>query len=199
MKSIAVESGQMVLPPIIGEFSMIPFDLNTLNGLSAQFKEIAASLLSGISHSGGQAYLTIHGKVLKKGQTLRRGGPHTDGSYDKRILDWGVGGGGGWKVGENGPAVTTPEHGRLYNAETGGIILCSNYESCLGWIGEFDGLPGVGGDCSKIELNKPFMLRRNTVYYGNNHFIHESLPVNDDVHRVFARITMPQNHQYSMC
>ena len=42
-----------------------------------------------------------------------------------------------------------------------------------------------------------FKLKPNKIYYGNKHFIDESLPVSDDVHRVFARITMPEAHQYA--
>jgi hypothetical protein len=195
MKSIAVVTNEIALPMFDGEFSMMPFDLHTLNGLRDDFKVVAEKLLANIKHAGGTAFLTVHGKTLKKNETLRRGGAHTDGSYDRNVLDWG--GGGGWKVGENGPAITSPDHMRLYGSETGGIILASNFESCLGWIGEFDGLPGVGGDCSAISLNEPFMLKRNTVYYGNNHFVHESIPVSEDVHRVFARITMPSDHRFA--
>ena len=152
-------------------------------------------MLSNIKHNGGIAFFTLHGKKLNKNETLRRGGPHTDGSFDINTMSWG--GGGGWKIGENGPSIESPQHERLYNSETGGIILASNFESCLGWVGKFEGLPGVGGDCRKIELNKPTMLKKDLVYYGNNHFIHESLPVSENVHRVFARITMPENHKYN--
>ena len=53
------------------------------------------------------------------------------------------------------------------------------------------------GDCSHIQLDEPFQLERNKVYYGNNHFIHESLEVKDDVHRVFVRITMPEDHEFT--
>jgi hypothetical protein len=197
MKSHVIESSHFKLPLIEGEYSMIPFDLLTLEGLKAEFKDIANNLLDGISRHSGTAFLTVHGKKLSAGQTLRRGGPHTDGSFDAKTRSWGEGGGGGWKIGENGPAVGSNSHARLYAAPTGGIILSSNFESCLGWVGEFDGIPGVGGDCRHIQLNTPFMLKRDTVYYGNNHFIHESVPVSEDVHRVFARITLPEHHDYT--
>lgn len=194
MKSIAIATNQITLPYVEGEYSMIPFDLSSLEGLGEQFSDLVKKMLQGIKHSRGTAFFTIHGKKLRKGETLRRGGPHTDGSYDQATMSWG--GGGGWKIGENGPSTDSKEHKRLYNSETGGIILCSNFEACLGWVGEYDGLPGVGGDCSKIKLDEPFLLERNKVYYGNNHFIHESLPMSDDVHRVFARITLPEDHHY---
>lgn len=195
MISKAISTGSIMLPLIDGEFSMLPFCLNTMQGLPEEFRNIAASLLAGIKHQGGEAFFTIHGKKLKKFESLRRGGAHTDGSYDKRLYSWG---GPGWKVGKDtGPAVGSPEHDRLYNSEKGGIILASNFESCLGWIGEYEGLPSVGGNCSHIKLDTPFILARNTVYYGNNHFIHESLPVAEDVHRVLVRITLPHTHEYT--
>lgn len=176
---------------------MLPFNLKTLEGLAEEFKPIVSGMLKGIPNLSGTGFFTLHGKKLKANQTLRRGGPHTDGSYCKTLLSWGAGGGNGWKVGENGPSVETNIHKRLYNSKTGGIILTSNYEACQGWEGEYDGLPGVGGDCSHLELGKPFNLDRGKVYYGNNHFIHESLPVSEDCHRVFARITLPEDHQYN--
>lgn len=173
---------------------MLPFNLQNLEGLPAEWVGTARAMLRGIRRAGGQAFFTIHGRRLRRGQTLRRGGPHTDGSYDPTVFNWG---GGGWKVGENGPATDSEEHRRLYNSETGGIILASNFEACLGWNGEYAGLPGVGGNCSHIALDEPFILQRNTVYYGNNHFIHESLPMSQDVHRVFARITLPIDHSFA--
>ncbi len=194
MKSLSRELNKITLPSLVGHRSMIPFSMRSLEGLNTTFQIIARRMLQSIKDRSGVAFFTIHGKNLNQGDTLRRGGAHTDGSYDQKIFSWG--GGGGWKVGENGPSLGSSDHDRLYNSNKGGIILASNFESCLGWSGEFEGLPSVGGDCSHIKLNKPFTLKRNTVYYGNNHFIHESLPVSEDVHRVFARITLPETHHY---
>lgn len=194
MRSLAIATNTINLPLIDGEFPMIPFDVLTLEGLPDKFKEVASTMLAGISRKAGTAFFTIHGKKLLKGKTLRRGGPHTDGNYEPHLMTFG---GGGWKVGQDGPAINTALHDRQYNNEKGGIILASNYEACLGWVGEYDGLPNTGGDCSHIELDDPFLLRKDTVYYGNNHFIHESLPVSDDVHRVMARITMPEDHCFA--
>ena len=196
IQSKAVVCGHITLPQFTGHQSMIPFDLETLAGLPQEFVKITADLTAHLKTKVGTAFFTIHGKTLKAGQTLRRPGPHTDGSYDKTVLDWNGGGGGGWKIGENGPSMTSAEHARLYLNTHGGIILASNYAACKGFVGEFKGIPGVGGDCSKLTLNEPFMLEANKIYYGNNHFVHESLPMQDDVHRVFVRITLPETHAY---
>ncbi len=194
MLSLVRHTNNIELPMFNGHISMVPFNLATLEGLTEELKVLATKMLSGITHNGGTAFFTMHGRQLVKGETLRRPGAHTDGSYDKELLSWG---GGGWKVGENGPQENSSLHNRLYNSTRGGIILCSNYEACLGYVGEVNGLPSVGGDCSKLDLPDPFLLERNKVYYGNNHFIHESLPMAEDVHRVFARITLPEDHVYS--
>jgi len=189
--------GYIDIPNYDGHVSMIPFDLETLVGLPDEFSGIVKEMLSGIK-AKGEAYFTIHGETLKKSQTLRRPGPHTDGSYDLSVMSWGNGGGGGWKVNDC-TKISKKDHDRLYNSETGGIILASNYSSCIGWEGEFDNLPGHGGDCSHFGLDytKAVVLQPNTVYYGNNHFIHESLPVADDIHRVLCRITLPEDHNYN--
>lgn len=197
MKSNSLVLSSIDLPLIDGEYSMIPFDLNTLEGLSDEFKVVANKMLSRFNSISGTGFFTIHGKKLKKNGTLRRGGPHTDGNYEPHSMTFGgTGGGSGWKVGESGPEVNSELHRRQYNKETGGILLASNYESCLGWNGEYEGLPSKGGDCSKINLDEPFILSKNKVYYGNNHFIHESLPVDKDVHRVMVRITLPEDHEF---
>lgn len=180
---------------IDNKISMVPFDVASLAGIPEHLKATATQMLRGVS-ARGTAYFTIHGRKLKKGETLRRGGPHTDGNYEPHHMDFGKGGGNGWKVGEDGPSIDSDLHARQYNAENGGLILASNYEACLGWLGEYDETPRIGGDCSHIELGDSFTLQRNSVYYGNNHFIHESLPMSENVHRVFARITLPEHHTY---
>lgn len=199
MKSEYTCVGSISLPLVNGEFSMIPFCVETFSGLPEKFKETAKTMLQSITNRSGTAYFTIHGKKLKQNQTLRRGGPHTDGNYEPYNMTFGTGGGNGWKVGEDGPGINTALHHRQYVKETGGIILASNFEACLAWNGEYDGLPNTGGDCSHIKLDQPTMLERNKIYYGNNHFIHESLPMSRDVHRVMARITLPENHVFEIC
>ena len=190
------ETNVIALPFINQEVSMIPFDLKTLKGLPDYLINTAAMMLKGITCSG-IGYFTIHGKAIKNGKTLRRGAPHTDGNYEPVCMSFGGGGGNGWKVGENGAAIDTDKHKRQYESSKGGLLLATNYASCLGWQGEYNGLPQVGGDCRHIKLDEPHLLQANKVYYGNNHFIHESLPVGRDIHRVFARITLPEDHVYS--
>ena len=193
MKSLAIKTGTIKLPNFDGELSMIPFDIQTLDGLTSELKKIATSLLKGVASSSGTAYFTIHGKTLKKGETLRRGGAHIDGNYEPHFMSFG---GGGWKTGQEGRDVGHPVHDRQFLTETGGIVIASNYTACNGWLGEYEGIPMKGGDCTHMSLGDSFELEANGIYYGNNHFIHESLPMRGDSHRVMARITLPEHHIY---
>ena len=190
MKSMARITGDITLPSIDGELSMIPFDCQTFSGLNDEMKEIAKQMMRGI-HAVGTAYFTIHGKILKKSETLRRPGAHTDGNYEPSTMSW-----GGWKIGQDGPAINTDAHKRLYLSENGGMILATNFVSSVAFIGEIDGIPHVGGDCTHLDLPEPTPILAGKVWYGNNHFVHESLPVSEDVHRVIARITLPSDHVY---
>lgn len=154
-----------------------------------RWKETIEDIISHSKTKKGKAYLTIDEKIVKKGETHRRGGPHTDGNY---LFGWG-GGGSGWLTGEDGRFLPQEKHEQQYCSDKGGMFIISSYEACKGWNGTFEGQPGQGGDCSKIDLSKmsSFILSKNTLYWGNSTFIHESLPLDKDVKRQLVRITLP--------
>ena len=137
----------------------------------------------------GKAYITIDEKIVRKGESHRRGGPHTDGNY---LFGWG-GGGGGWLTGEDGRFLPREQHEEQYCSEKGGMLIVSSYEACKGWNGEFEGQPNQGGDCTHLDLSNmnSFNLKSHTLYWGNSTFIHESLAIEEDVERQLVRITLP--------
>lgn len=151
-----------------------------------------------ISHSPkkeGTAYLTIDEKELNQGETHRRGGPHTDGNF---LYDWGGGGGGGgWLTGGDGRYLPKDKHLEQYCANKGGMLIVSSYVSCKGWNGSFIGNPDQGGNCESIDLSnlESFLLEKNTLYWGNITFIHESLPVEKSIKRQLIRITLPSDSE----
>ena len=195
INSISKELNSIVIPHYEGETSMLPFDLSDLMTLPLEFRTTAKEMIKNLPNKVGEAFLTVHGKFVKKSKTLRRGAPHIDGNF-LESLKWGSGGGGnGWKIGENGNQLNTIEHKLSYENEKGGMLIASNYSSSKGWIGSFKGKAGIGGDCRHIELDNGFTLDANKVYYGNSQFIHESLPLDKDVHRVMYRITLPIKHE----
>lgn len=191
--SISKELYEVQIPNFTGEVKMLPFNLENLAEIPSQFKEMVAKMIEVLPIKKGIAYLTVDGKLVEKGKTQRRGGAHTDGNYLKEG-DWGKGGGNGWKVGGDGRTLTKEEHKLSYENETGGMLIASTYPACKGWNGLFDGFPNIGGDCSHISLNEGFILKPNTVYYGNSQWIHESLPIDKTTHRVVARITLPVDY-----
>lgn len=191
--SISKELYPVSIPQHEGEIKMLPFDLSNLEAIPAKFKSLVSKMIEFLPIKQGIAYLTVDGKLVEKGKTQRRGGAHTDGNYLQEG-DWGGGGGNGWKVGGNGRSLTPAEHKLSYESETGGMIITSNYPACKGWNGIFDGKPNTGGDCSHIKLDTGFMLKPNTVYYGNSQWIHESLPIDQTTHRTLVRITLPTEY-----
>lgn len=191
INSVSKELNQVKIPFYNGEVSMLPFNLNDLSNIPMEFVEVVKQMISNLPELVGEAYLTVHGKFVKKSKTLRRGAPHIDGNYLKEVSTWG---GNGWKVGQHGVKLSSNEHKISYENNTGGMLIASNYSACKGWNGTFDYKAKEGGDCSHIPLEDGFHLKENVVYYGNSQFIHESLPLDRDVHRVLFRITLPTNY-----
>ena len=171
---------------------MLPFDLETLNEIPLEFNSMVTNMIKFLPMKKGIAYLTVDGKLVKEGQTQRRGGMHIDGNYIHDIRSWG--GGGGWKVGEGGRILSSEHHKLSYESQTGGMLIASTYPACKGWNGEFEGNPYVGGDCTRVKVGEGFMLKPHMLYYGYSQFLHESLPIDKTTHRVVARITLPMNY-----
>lgn len=194
--SMSNELYEVQIPHHDGEMKMLPFNLSNLEEIPEKFKELVKKMIEVLPIKNGIAYLTVDGKVVSENSTHRRGGVHIDGNYLQEG-DWGNSGGGngGWKVGEGGRKLNSEEHALSYLSENGGMLITSNYPACKGFNGVFEGFPNEGGDCTHIQnLGDGFMLKPNTVYYGNSQWLHESLKINKTVHRTIVRITLPTNY-----
>jgi len=192
IESISRELYVVDVPKFIGEIQTLEFDLNTLKGVPKKFKNVVRQMIKILPIKTGNAFLTVDGKLVKKGVSHRRGGAHIDGNFIPNVTTWG--GGGGWKVGGDGRTLTPEVHKLSYESKTRGMLIVSDYPACKGWNGKFDGKPNIGGDCSHIELNDGFLLKPNKVYYGNSQWIHESMPLDVDVHRTLVRINLPMDY-----
>ena len=53
-------------------------------------------LLKQANYTKGTAHFTVDEKVVKAGMSQRRPGPHVDGCFIPKAMDWSHGGGGGW-------------------------------------------------------------------------------------------------------
>jgi len=72
------------------------------------------------------------------------------------------------------------------------IILASDLRGCVGYVGEFEGPIGQGGDCSHVDLSTltGHTLVPDRVYAGNVTFLHESVPIVAGP-RTLVRINVP--------
>jgi hypothetical protein len=111
--------------------------------------------------------------------------------------NWSGGGGNGWLTSNHFNPKSADLHRKLYNDPKGGMIIASNYSACRGWLGDFNGEIRQGGDISHLTTglvnNSSFILKPNQIYYGNSQFVHESLPVTQNVNRQLVRITLPNS------
>lgn len=194
INSISKELYKVEIPSFTGEIKMLPFNLEDLISIPDKFKTLIKNMIEFLPIKSGIAYLTVDGKIVEKGVTQRRGGVHIDGNYLPSLQWESTGGGNGWKVGEGGRILSSQEHVDSYLNKTGGMLITSNYPACKGWNGEYEGDPYIGGDCTRINVDEGFLLKSNTVYYGNSQFLHESLPINKTVHRTLVRITLPSDY-----
>lgn len=196
--SISKELYKIQIPEFSGEIKMLPFNLANLLEIPEQFKEMISKMIEYLPIKNGIAFLTVDGRLVEAGTSHRRGGVHIDGNYIPSLKCWGngsSGGGNGWKVGEGGRILSSEEHKLSYENPLGGMLIASNYPACKGWNGKFEGEPYIGGDCTQIKnLGEGFMLKADTVYYGNSQWLHESLPIDKTTHRVIVRITLPINY-----
>jgi hypothetical protein len=167
-----------------------------------RWKHALDDLLSPVDGERDAFVMVDQGEVAA-GATHRRPGPHIDGNWladvkahggvspgthapfptlppspkPKPVPEWSTGG-GGW-----GSRELTPE----------AIFLVSDVAACVGYIGEIEGAPGVGGDCSHLDLGGVLRipLRPNVGYVGNVTFIHESIPVPTACRRTVLRVNVP--------
>jgi len=163
--------GPVLFPPFAGErVYMLPFYKNKLLPKSLKhWQSTIDAMLNGII-TNEKLYLMIdQGKVIG-GQTHRRAGPHIDGNWveDHKIST------------------------SMYDES---LILASNIEGCLGYVGKYEDKVAADGDCSNCDLSKLEKIRllANIAYCGNVTFVHESIPIEYNCKRTLVRINVPHH------
>lgn len=139
---------------------------------------------------GGKNYLMVDQREVKEGEYHRRGGPHIDGNWIPGEPGSGV------VVGKSGTGHVTwnePKWNSEEALKTEAIILASNVTGCIAYVGDVDGTPKQGGDCSHLDLSKmrKVIMEPNVAYIGNVFMIHESVPVSENCQRTVVRLNCP--------
>lgn len=218
--SRAIQFMEVEIPSFEGHIHMKHFNASTLDNVPDIFKGVVNQMLSVLPKRDMNCWLTVDGKTIEAGKSHRRGGPHIDGNYldafypmpneayERKRREFShqhgeivTGHKGGWDDGwrsKNAEISREEAFFLSYNTKSGGILITSNYRGCKGWVGMIHGAPTAGGDCSHLTLPEAqsFIMRPNVVYYGNSHFIHESIPQETNVHRVVVRITLPLDYPW---
>lgn len=177
------------------------------------------AMLDGVD-TDGPIYIMIDEKVVQPGTSHRRKGLHIDGYWDPSLFAHGGhrsgGGGSHLPTGRHRPiydgahgyeprSISTyfPKKKRPVKKSSSwdeatfeqpeAIILASSLSTARGYVGEYEGPIGEGGDCSKIDLKGlsvvPMVADR--VYACNVTGLHESLPVNYECKRQLVRLNVP--------
>ena len=190
MQSIIQERSPVTFPRFSGErvymrpflqSEGLPFDLS-------RWQPTVDAMLYGIA-TDGPIYLMIDQGMVRAGVTHRRPGVHIDGYWNP-------------ETGNHDDRQPAHFHGgymsqrhitELSKTRHEAILLASDISACRGFIGEYDGIIGEGGDCSTFDLSSLEIVnfKSDRCYAGNVTALHESLPVPHDCLRTLVRLNVP--------
>jgi len=136
-------------------------------------------------------YMMVDQGIVRAGHHHRRSGLHIDGYWNPGVYAHGMPS----RPPGHGhvPTPDRPRHVHAMNWGPEAIILASDVSSCRAMIGDFNGLPADGGDCSHIDVSDMDEVRllAGYAYAGNVTMLHESLPVARDCARTLIRLNVP--------
>lgn len=187
MKSIVQQRGSVAFPTHTGEriymrefrkADGVPFDL-------ARWQPTVDAMLDGVD-ADGPIYLMVDQGLVRAGVPHRRPGVHIDGYWVPALQ---VHGGGGHRGGSHIASGWSDADYRDPEA----ILLASSVTAARAFAGEFNGMPGEGGDCAHLDISAmtEIALCAGSVYAGNVTMLHESLPVSRDCLRTLVRLNVP--------
>jgi hypothetical protein len=196
MLSLLKEIGPVTFPENTGErVYMLPFTKKEGLPLRMMRWQLTIDAMLKDVDVDGPIYLMIDQGVVETGKSHRRGGPHIDGNWCPGIKAHGSG------HRPYPPGHTAgPAHGPRKNIRWDSdnfspeaLILASDVEASCAYVGEIEGEPVPGGDCSHLDLGKALKipLKAGLAYAGNVTMIHESLPVPQTCQRTLVRLNVP--------
>ena len=183
----------------------------------ARWQDTVDAMLDGVDTSG-PIFLMVDQAPVKVATTHRRPGLHVDGYWHPALQAHGGGGGhssrpaepvGGHRHNSGGhrgtPTPTTPpvpdvggHRGRRSGHFHAGddaeaLILASDVLGCAAYVGEFDGKPASGGDCSHIDAGGLLRVDMEPGRAWAGHtltMLHEALPVRRGCLRTVVRLNV---------
>lgn len=192
MQSIIQERAVVTFPEYLGErvymkpfFQRdgLPFDL-------ARWQPTVDAMLYGVD-TEAPIYLMIDQSPVKANQSQRRPGVHIDGYWEPNAKgDWNDQGGRWNDIGAHSiPGTHITDAPFMEEA----ILLASTISGCKGYLGEWQGIVGKGGNCSHINLSQldELQFTPNRCYAGNVTALHESIPIAYDCLRTLVRLSVP--------
>lgn len=188
-QSRVVEIGKVEFPAFLAErVYMQEFRLET--GLPAHLKRwqpTVDQMLIGVD-TDEPMYLMVDQGIVKANTSHRRPGAHIDGYWIAAKQRHGGRGShaGRWDT-------PSPQWNTCDFSKPEALILASDFCASRALVGEFEGQPGEGGDCSMLDLSNlvEVRLQAGVAYAGNVTMVHESLPVLQDTVRTLVRLSCP--------
>lgn len=148
------------------------------------WEPLVKSMLSNIERRNITAYLTIDKRIVKEGESHRRGGAHIDGAYQRKKESE-------KKVERKDYWIIPPPR---WPVPAGEMLVVSDHPGCMAWGGDFIGELRSDGGCEhlKSQLDKipSEILKPNYCYHLNATCVHESIRQDRDVTRTLVRITL---------
>lgn len=175
MKSQVVRGRRVPFPEFRRE-RIYMLEFRRVSGLPERFahwQPTVDAMLDGVG-ADGPIYLTADQALLHAGQVHRRPGPHVDGRW----------------LGDRHEHSTAPPRERL---QAQGLILAADQPGLCAWLGEVEGAPAEGGDCSHLDLQRlrQVDLQPGVAWMGDScEFVHASVPVPAECFRSVVRLNV---------
>jgi len=189
MQSIIKERSPVTFPRFIGErVYMRPFfQAEGLPYELSRWQPTVDAMLDGIT-TDGPIYLMIDQGAVRAGIPHRRPGVHIDGYWNPA-----TGRHDDTPTHFHGGHMSSRHITELVNTRHEAILLASDIAACRGFVGEYEGTIGEGGDCSTLDLSSLEIVnfKSDRCYAGNVTALHESLPAPRDCLRTLVRLNVP--------
>jgi len=144
------------------------------------YNDVIRQLCGAAGYAGPEVHVTVDEKVVQPGCSQRRPDAHVDGHFQ---VDKGVWGHNpGWNHFCN--EVPIPRMS---------VIVGASVAGCIGYRGEFDGVPKNDGDLEHIrdQLGAGELLPANRGFLLSPDCVHESIRYSSPTKRGFLRIALP--------